>query len=71
MFDRRRDKHGNVLRHRGRVVAKGFKQRVGVDFYVIFSPVISYSTVRIVFEIFNEYEWKIIRIDVRRAFLYG
>lgn len=71
VFNRKRDKYGNIIRHRGRVVAKGFKQRFGVDFYEIFSPVIRYTTVRIVFQMVNENEWRIIRIDVRRAFLYG
>ena len=44
VFDRKRDKYGNVIRHRGRVVTKGFKQRFVIDFYEIFSPVIGYTT---------------------------
>ena len=71
VFDRKRDNAGNILRHRARVVAKGFKQKFGINFVEIFAPVVRYTTVRIVFAMVTEYMWVIIRIDVRRAFLYG
>lgn len=71
VFDRKRNKHGNTIRHRGSVVAKGFKQGFWVDVYEIVSLVIRYTTVRIIFQIINNNAWKILRIDVRRALLYG
>ena len=71
VFDRKKNSIGDILLNRARLVAKGFLQRYGVHFIEVFSPVVKYTTVRIVFAIATHNDWIIIRIDVRRAFLYG
>ena len=71
VYDRKRNSIGDILRHRARLVAKGFMQRYGIHFIEVFCPVVKYTTVRLVFAIATNNNWIIIRIDVRRAFLYG
>jgi hypothetical protein len=47
VFKIKSDEHGHITRYRARLVAKGFLQREGMDYGDIFSPVVRYSTLRI------------------------
>lgn len=46
-FKIKRDSEGNVERHKTRLVIKGFSQRKGIDYEETFSPVIRYSSIRL------------------------
>ena len=52
-------------------VAKGFNQVAGVDFQETFSPVIRYSTVRLVLSLATMNGWILRQLDVKNAFLHG
>ena len=39
---------GELVRHKTRLVDKGFTQREGIDFKFVFSPVVKYRTIRLV-----------------------
>ncbi|KAH9745767.1 CCHC-type domain-containing protein [Citrus sinensis] len=62
---------GEPPRYKARLVAKGFTQKHGVDFNEVFSPVVKYSSIRILLAIaaFNDLELD--QIDVKTAFLHG
>jgi hypothetical protein len=58
-------------RKRARLVAKGFSQVEGVDFDEIFSPVVRYETVRLMFALASLEGMYMTGLDVKTAFLYG
>ena len=63
--------NGELPRHKARLVAKGFTQKHGVDFNEVFSPVVKYSSIRVLLAItaFNDLELD--QMDVKTAFLHG
>ena len=58
-------------RKKARLVAKGFSQVEGIHYDEIFSPVVRFETVRIMFALAALNEWHISGLDVKTAFLYG
>jgi hypothetical protein len=53
------------------LVAKGFKQRYGIDYEDTFSPVVKIATVHIILSIVVTRIWCIRQIDVQNAFLHS
>ena len=56
---------------KARLVAKGFSQVEGIDYDEIFSPVVRFETVRLIFALAALEGWHISALDIKTAFLYG
>ena len=67
----KRDKHGNIIRHMARLVAKGYVQRAGVDFDEVFAPVARLDSVRALLAVAAHEGWEVHHLDVKSAFLNG
>lgn len=61
----------NTVRYRARLVAKGFTQREGIDYKETFSPVLKYSTLKLLFALSVKLGLNICHLDVTTAFLNG
>ena len=62
---------GNVHTYKVRLVAKGFKQKHGIDYDETFSPVAMLKSIRILLAIAAYYDYEIWQMDVKTAFLNG
>jgi histone deacetylase 1/2 len=62
---------GSLDKYKGRLVAKGFKKRYGIDYEDPFSLVIKMSTIRIILSIDVSKGWSMRQLDVQNAFLHG
>ena len=51
--------------------AKGFSHIEGIDYKELFSPVVRYESVRIIFALIALEHWHMEVVDVKTAFLYG
>ena len=62
---------GQQPRFKARLVARGFEQTSGVDFFDTFAPVVRWETIRMLIAIAVHLNWPIHQLDVLTAFLNG
>ena len=65
------NQEGDIQKHKARLVARGFTQKPGIDFYETFSPVARLAIIRSVIVVAAQKKWKIIQLDIKSAFLNG
>jgi hypothetical protein len=59
------------MKYKGRLVAKGYAQRQGIDFDEVFAPVARIETVRMLLVVAAHRRWSVHHVDVKSAFLSG
>ena len=67
----KRDANGNVQRDKAILVARGFRQREGIDYQETHSPVIRFDSIRAILAVAASEHMQIKQFDVKTAFLYG
>ena len=58
------NQEGDIQKHKARLVARGFTQKPGIDFYETLSPVSCLETIRTVIGVATQKKWKIFQLDV-------
>ena len=71
VFRVKKDTEGRILRHKARLVVKGYAEREGISFWEIFSPVARMESIRILIAIAAQEEWELHHLDVKTSFLNG
>lgn len=59
------------IRYKARLVAQGFSQKFGVDYWETFSPVISKNSLRLLISTSIQKGWVIDHVDIVAAYLHG
>ncbi|KAL9268540.1 Retrovirus-related Pol polyprotein from transposon TNT 1-94-like protein, partial [Drosera capensis] len=59
------------MKHKARLVVKGFGQKQGIDFEEIFSPVVKMTSIRAVLGLVAGLDLELEQLDVKTAFLHG
>lgn len=60
---------GSIARFKSRLVARGFTQTKGVNYYETFAPVARYNSIRTVLALTSKHGWLVHQMDVKTAFL--
>jgi hypothetical protein len=69
VFKLKRDEVGAIVKHKARLVARGFVQREGIDFDDTFAPVARMESVRFLFALAAQEGWRVHHMDVKSTFL--
>lgn len=62
---------GTLNKRKARLVARGFSQSPGIDYFETYSPVVRYESVRCFLAIAAHLDMELIQFDVKTAFLNG
>jgi hypothetical protein len=62
---------GEIIKHKARLVARGFVQQEGIDFDEVFSPVARMESMRLLLALVSQEGWQVHHMDVKSAFLNG
>ena len=71
VFRAKKDAAGNVIRYKARLVAQGFSQVPGVDYFDMFAPVAKLASIRAVLAIAAAEDLEMHQIDIKGAYLNG
>jgi hypothetical protein len=71
VFKVKRDEHGAVVRHKARLIVKGYAQRHGIDYDEVFAPMVRMEAVRLLLALAAHEGWEVHHMDVKTAFLNG
>jgi hypothetical protein len=67
----KQDKRGAIVKHKARLVARGFVQREGIDFEEVFAPVARMESILLLLAMAAAKDWHVHHLDVKLAFLNG
>jgi hypothetical protein len=69
VFKLKRDEVGAIIKHKARLLARGFLQREGINFNDAFAPVARMEFVRLLLALAAQEGWRVHHMDVKSAFL--
>ena len=62
---------GKFEKAKARIVAQGFTQRPGMDYYNIMSPIVKFDSLHILLAIADTLNWEIEMMDVKGGYLHS
>jgi Reverse transcriptase (RNA-dependent DNA polymerase) len=71
VYKLKKDSEGNVVKHKARLIAKGYVQQQGIDFEEVFAPVARIETIRLIIVLAVQRGWLLHHMNVKSTFLNG
>ena len=71
MYKVKRDELGAIVKHKARLIARGFVQREGIDFEEVFAPIARMESIRLLLALAAAKEWRVHHLNIKSAFLNG
>ncbi|KAL0375679.1 UNVERIFIED_CONTAM: Retrovirus-related Pol polyprotein from transposon TNT 1-94 [Sesamum calycinum] len=71
IFKKKLKLDGTIDKFKVRLVAKGFKQKEGIDYFDTYSPVARLTIIRVLIALASVYNLSIHQMNVKTTFLYG
>nr|KYP55970.1 Retrovirus-related Pol polyprotein from transposon TNT 1-94 [Cajanus cajan] len=71
VYKKKMNVEGEVERYKARLVVKGYRQKKGIDYDEVFSPVTRMESIRLLISLAAQKQWPILQMDVKSAFLNG
>jgi len=71
VFKIKRNAAGEIDKYKARLIAQGFTQVLGVDYYETYAPVARLTSLRLILAIAARQDWDIDIFDFHSAFLNG
>ena len=69
VFKLKRKLDDSIDRYKAQLVAEGFHQTQGLDYFDTFRPMVKVATIRIVLTVALSFRWTIRQLDVQNSFL--
>ncbi|KAF8626055.1 hypothetical protein AX17_006630 [Amanita inopinata Kibby_2008] len=71
VFKVKKDTAGNIVWYKARLVAQGFSQVPGVDYFDTFAPVAHLASIQVILAIAATHDLEVHQIDIKGAYLNG
>ncbi|XP_014489903.1 uncharacterized protein LOC106752681 [Vigna radiata var. radiata] len=71
VFKTKYEADGSIERRKEILIARGFQQTTGINFYETFSHMVKSSSVKIILAIAVHFNWDVRQLDINNAFLNG
>ena len=71
MYKVKRDEHGAIVKHKTRLVVRGFVQREGIDFEEVFASIACMESIRLLLALAVAKDWHVHHLNIKSAFLNG
>lgn len=71
VYKKKQGIEGTLIRYKARLVARGFAQEYGINFYETFSPVVRFTSIRAILALAAKEKLHMKQFDVKTAFLNG
>lgn len=71
MFKLKRNEQGEIIKHKARLMAKGYVQQHGIDFDEVFAPVARMESIHTLLAMAAQENWLVHHMDVKSSFLNG
>jgi hypothetical protein len=71
VYKLKRNETGEIIKHKARLVVRGFVQQEGIDFDEVFDPIACMESVSVLLALAAQEGWQVHHMDVKSAFLNG